>query len=70
MLTEAQVYAEAGVIIGIAMGREKVKRGKAWRANEDPLAYVMAVEAVVSLVQRAALTISENPPPQPREAVE
>jgi len=61
MLTEAQVYSEAGVIIGIAMGREKVKRGKAWRANEDPLAFVIGVEAIVSLVKRAALTTEGQP---------
>lgn len=54
MLTEAQIYAEAGTIIQIAMGKEKAKRGTAWRANEDPLGYWCGVEAIVSLVQRSA----------------
>lgn len=64
-LTEAQVYAEAGVIIAIAMGREKLKRGRAWRANEDPIAYVFGVEAIVSLVNRA---MGDTPSPQPNVA--
>jgi hypothetical protein len=60
-MTESQIYAEAGRIIQIAMGKENQARGdrrrstRVWRANEDPLAYWLGVEAIVSLVQRAAL---------------
>jgi len=61
MLTEAQIYAEAGIIIDIAMGKEKVSFGRGRksrvvkRAENDPLGYWCGVEAVVALVQRAAL---------------
>lgn len=61
MLSERQIYAEAGAIIQIAMGRINQVSGdrrharKVWAANEDPLGYVMGVEAIVSLVHRAAL---------------
>ncbi|WFS01565.1 hypothetical protein [Rhizobium tumorigenes] len=60
MLSEAQIHAEAGIIIGIAMGRDKVKRRKAWRANEDPLGYVLGVEAIVSLVNRASFVTNHG----------
>ncbi|QTG13048.1 hypothetical protein G6M86_07250 [Agrobacterium tumefaciens] len=58
-MTEEQIYIEAGRIIQIAMGREKVKRGRGrkaktdWRANEDPLGYWCGVEAIVALVRAA-----------------
>lgn len=59
MLTEAQIYAEAGIIIDIAMGKEKVSRGRGRksrivkRAEEDPHGYWCGVEAIVALVERA-----------------
>lgn len=68
MLSEAQIYAEAGVIIDIAMGKAKVSRGRGRpsqvmkRANEDPLGYWCGVEAIVSLVNRSALST-----PTPKE---
>ncbi|MES5044508.1 hypothetical protein ABVB72_04445 [Rhizobium nepotum] len=58
-MSEEQIYAEAGRIIQIAMGREKVSRGRgrkaapSWRANEDPLGYWCGVEAIVDLVRAA-----------------
>ncbi|OCJ12514.1 hypothetical protein A6U86_05685 [Rhizobium sp. AC27/96] len=60
-MTEAQLYAEASRIIQIAMGKEKVSRGRGrkavtnWRADEDPLAYWCGVEAIVSLVDLGTL---------------
>ncbi len=58
-MTEAQIYAEAGRIIHIAMGNEMAgnprRRHKVWRAEEDPLAFWCGVEAIVSLVSCAAL---------------
>jgi hypothetical protein len=56
-MTEGQIYAEAGRIIQIAMGKEKVKRRRVtvWRANEDPLGYWSGVQSIVALVQRAAM---------------
>lgn len=61
MLSEAQIYAEAGIIIDIAMGKEKASFGRGRkarvmkRAENDPLGYWCGVEAIVSLVKRAAL---------------
>lgn len=60
MLSDAQIHAEAGRIIQIAMGKinqvagDRRRSSRVWAANEDPIAYVMGVEAIVSLVQRAA----------------
>ncbi|KNY11867.1 hypothetical protein AKG11_32730 [Shinella sp. SUS2] len=60
MLSDAQIHAEAGRIIQIAMGKinqvsgDRRRCSRVWAANEDPLAYVMGVEAVVSLVHRAS----------------
>jgi hypothetical protein len=62
MLNDAQIHAEAGKIIQIAMGREKVRRKTVWSANEDPLAYWCGVEAIVSLVKRAALNGGSDAP--------
>lgn len=59
-MNDAELHAQAGRIIQIAMGREKISRGRGrkaktvWRADEDPLAFVLGVEAVVDLVKRAA----------------
>lgn len=58
-MTEAQIYEQASRIVLIAMGKEKVSRGRgrkrvtAWRADEDPLAHWCGVEAIVSLVRSA-----------------
>ena len=57
-MSEEQIYAEAGRIIQIAMGRgESVGRTRSqkrvWRANEDPLGYWCGVEAIVALVRAA-----------------
>jgi len=63
-MTDAQIYATAGRIIQIAMGKEKVSRGRGrksvtnWKADEDPLAYWCGVEAIVSLVDRSKLEAS------------
>ncbi len=65
-MTSEQIHAEAGRIIQIAMGKEKVSRGRGrnavvnWRAEEDPLAYWCGVEAIVGLVERAALSRKET----------
>lgn len=59
-MTDAELHAAAGRIIQIAMGREKISRGRGreaktvWRADEDPLAYVLGVEAIVDLVNRTS----------------
>lgn len=58
-MTEAQIYEQASRIMLIAMGRDKISRGRgrkaitAWRADEDPLAHWCGVEAIVSLVRCA-----------------
>jgi hypothetical protein len=65
-MTDAQIYAAAGRIIQIAMGKEKVSRGRGrksiinWKADEDPLAYWCGVEAIVSLVDRSKLEGSSH----------
>ena len=67
MLSEAQIYAEASNIIQIAMGKinqvsgDRRRSNRVWAANEDPLSYVMGVEAIVSLVHRAASSSGETP---------
>ncbi|WP_320196260.1 hypothetical protein RMR10_004460 [Agrobacterium rosae] len=61
-MTDAQLHAEASRIIIIAMGKEKISRGRgrksltAWAADEDPLAHWCGVEAIVGLVKRASST--------------
>lgn len=63
-MTEAQIYAEAGRIIHIAMGSEMTgnprRRHKVWSAEEDPLAYWCGVEAIVSLIQRSAAPLDKG----------
>lgn len=65
-MTDAQIYSEAGKIIQIAMGKVNQVTGdrrysrRVWAANEDPLAYVMGVEAIVSLVKRASPLPADN----------
>lgn len=60
-MTDSQIYAEAGAIIDIAMGKEKVSFGRGRKshvmkkAENDPLGYWCGVEAIVSLVRRASL---------------
>ncbi len=58
-MTEAECYARAGRIIQIAMGQDKVGRTRGqkavWRAEEDPLAYWLGVEAIMALVDTAAM---------------
>lgn len=64
-MTTEQIYSEAGRIIQIAMGKEKVSRGRgrkavvSWRAEEDPLAYWCGVQAIVDLIDHATLSGKE-----------
>lgn len=63
---EAQVYAKASRIITIAMGQDVSGRGRGtrrtWRADNDPLAAVLGVEAIMEIFRegvsagRAALS--------------
>lgn len=52
-MTEAQAYTRAGLIIGIAMGRTITGAGRGrkvtHKADEDPLAYWLGVEAIVDM---------------------
>lgn len=59
---ESRLYADAGKIAMLAMGRTekngpgrpRTKRG--WAADEDPLAYVCLVEWIVGVARRYART--------------
>jgi hypothetical protein len=59
-MNEGQIYQEAARIIMIAMGTEKVSRGRGRkseyrsRAEQDPLGHSLGVEDIVALVKRAA----------------
>lgn len=57
-LTEAQITGRAAQIITIAMGSERVGRGRGTRtirrADQDPLAYWLGVEAILQLIEDAA----------------
>lgn len=58
-MSNAELYTSAGNIIKIAMGKVRVGRGRKarneWAAEQDPLAFVCGIEAIISLVSRAAL---------------
>lgn len=73
-LSEAQIYAQASNIIQVAMGKinqvsgDRRRASRVWAANEDPLAYVMGVEAIVELVHRAAFSSAETPTTSPSQS--
>jgi len=56
---DAELYTRAGNILKIAMGKVSVKRGQKsrleWRAEQDPLAFVCGIEAIIALSHRASL---------------
>lgn len=65
-MSDAELYTSAGNIIKIAMGKERVGRGRKarndWSAEQDPLAFVSGIEAILSLVARAATAKAEARP--------
>ncbi len=64
-MTEGQLYRRAAEIVRLGMGYRTVGAGRAahkvWLADEDPLAHVAGIEAILALVQ--------TPPPVEKEAV-
>lgn len=56
-MSESEVYTQAGNILKIAMGKVSVTRGSKsrmeWKAEQDPLAFVCGIEAILSLIERA-----------------
>lgn len=61
-MTDVQIVAQASRIITIAMGTEKNGRGRGkrtvYRADADPLAFWLGVEAILDLIHAAALPAS------------
>lgn len=55
-MSDAEVYTAAGNILKIAMGKVKVGRGRkarmGWKSEQDPLAFVCGIEAIISLANK------------------
>lgn len=71
-LTEAEISGRAAQIITIAMGMRTVGRGRGTQyirlADEDPLAYWLGVEAILTLVSEVSGRAALNESAPDREA--